>query len=358
MLSWNVLRPSAPVPGRHGRDAVAVIRRLEPQEILTDRFGRVVRYLRVSVTDRCNLRCSYCMPNGPEHWEALEDHLTAAELERVLQVAARLGIDRVRLTGGEPLTRSDIVEIAERIGAIPGIRDLSITTNGVFLGRLAAPLRRAGVNRVNVSLDSLDPHVFASITGRDRHHDVLAGIEAAVAVGLDPVKLNIVALKGVNAGEVLDFVAFAAETGVMLRFIEEMPMGHDAWHPDQYLSCEAIRERIEAVYPLEPVDDVIGNGPARNFRVRGTATRIGFITPISASFCPACNRMRLTPDGFIRPCLSPCDEFDLRVPLRNGGDDDAIAEVFRRAMIIKPERHEFQWETPVVMFRTMSQIGG
>jgi cyclic pyranopterin phosphate synthase len=299
------------------------------------------------------------MPSGPDHWEPLADHLSAAEIERMLRVAADLGVERVRLTGGEPLTRPDIVEIAEGIGAIPGIHDLSLTTNAVFLSKLALPLRRAGVHRVNISLDSLDPDVFASITGGDRHHEVMAGIEAAVAAGFDPVKLNIVALKGVNGDEILDFVAFARETGVLLRFIEEMPMGMaDAWRPEQYLSCEAIRQRIEETYALEPVDGTIGNGPERIFRIRGSDTRIGFITPMSDSFCPACNRMRITPDGFVRPCLSPCDEFDLRAPLRNGGGDEAIAEVFRRAMTIKPERHEFQWETPVVMFRTMSQIGG
>ena len=328
--------------------------------LLSDPFGRRVHYLRVSVTDRCNLRCSYCMPEGPDVWESLTDQLTPAEIERVLRVAAALGVDRVRLTGGEPLTRPDLLEIATRVGAIPGIRDLSLTTNGIFLDRLAVPLRQAGVRRVNISLDSLDPHTFAEITGRDRHAAVLSGIEAALAAGFDPVKLNIVALAAVNGHELLDFVAFARETGVILRFIEEMPMGTaGAWHPDRYLSCATIRERIEAVYPLEPVaGPEIGNGPAEHFRIRGTDTRIGFITPISANFCPACNRMRITPDGFIRPCLSPCDEYDLKAPLRQGGDDQAIAAVFRQAVAGKPERHHFQWDTPVVQFRTMSQIGG
>jgi cyclic pyranopterin phosphate synthase len=336
-----------------------VINRSVPPAPLIDQFGRRIRYLRISVTDRCNLRCSYCMPSGPEEWEPLADHLTALEIERVIRVAAPLGIERVRLTGGEPLLRPDLVEIAERIGAVPGIHDLSLTTNGVFLARHAAALRRAGVNRLNVSLDSLDPAVFKSITGRDRHHDVLAGIEAAIQVGMTPVKLNIVALKGVNGTEILDFVAFARETGVLLRFIEEMPMGtSEAWRPDHYFSCEAIRRQIDAAYPLEAVDGVIGNGPAQTYRIRGTSTLIGFITPISDNFCPACNRMRITPDGFIRPCLSPCDELDLRHALRNGGGDEAIGALFRRAMTIKPERHAFQWQEPVVMFRTMSQIGG
>ena len=336
-----------------------MIQRPEPTTSLIDQFGRRIRYLRVSVTDRCNLRCSYCMPAGPEEWEPLADHLTALEIERVIRVAARLGVERVRLTGGEPLLRPDLVEIAARVAAVPSIIDLSLTTNGVFLARQAAALRRAGVDRVNVSLDSLDPAAFKSITGRDRHHEVLAGIEAALAVGMTPVKLNIVALKGVNGAEILDFVAFARETGVRLRFIEEMPMGTaEAWRPDHYLSCEAIRREIDAVYPLEPVDGVDGNGPAETYRIRGTDTVIGFITPISANFCPACNRMRITPDGFIRPCLSPCDELDLRHPLRNGGGDPAIEALFRRAMAIKPERHSFQWQEPVVMFRTMSQIGG
>lgn len=336
-----------------------MIHRPEPPAPLIDQFGRRIRYLRVSVTDRCNLRCSYCMPAGPPEWEPLADHLTAPEIEQVIRVAARLGVERVRLTGGEPLLRPDLVEIAERIGAIPGINDLSLTTNGVFLARHAAALRSAGVNRVNVSLDSLDPAVFKNITGRDRHHEVVAGIEAAVRVGMKPVKLNIVALKGVNGSEILDFVAFAGETGVLLRFIEEMPMGTtEAWRPDQYFSCEAVRRQIETVHPLEPVDGISGNGPAHTYRIRGTDTLIGFITPISANFCPDCNRMRITPDGFIRPCLSPCDELDLRHALRNGGGDEAIEGLFRRAMTIKPERHAFQWQEPVVMFRTMSQIGG
>ncbi len=299
------------------------------------------------------------MPGGPDEWEPLDDQLTPAELERVIRVAAKLGVERVRLTGGEPLLRPDLVEIAERVGAIPGIRDLSITTNGVFLAGLAARLRRAGVNRVNVSLDSLDPAVFKIITGRDRHHDVLAGIEAAVTAGMAPVKLNIVALRGVNGNELLDFLTFARETGVFLRFIEEMPMGTaEAWRPDRYLSCQEIKQRIEEVVALEPTAGVIGNGPAQTYRISGTDTLIGFITPISANFCPACNRMRITPDGYIRPCLSPCDELDLRHPLRNGGGDEAIAALFRRAVTIKPEHHEFQWQRPVTMFRTMSQIGG
>jgi cyclic pyranopterin phosphate synthase len=300
------------------------------------------------------------MPDGPDAWEPLADQLTPEEIERVIRVAAELGVDRVRLTGGEPLVRPDLVEIAARIGAIAGIRDLSLTTNGVFLDRLAAPLRRAGVRRLNVSLDSLDRHTFARITGRDRHDQVLTGIEAALTAGFYPVKLNIVALAAVNGHEVRDFVDYARRTGVFLRFIEEMPMGTaGAWHPDRFLSCEAIRREIEAVYPLEPLaDSGIGNGPARTYQIRGTDTRIGFITPISANFCQACNRMRITPDGFIRPCLSPCDEYDLKQPLRNGGGDRAIADVFRQAIGGKPERHEFQWDTPVVKFRTMSQIGG
>ena len=329
-------------------------------EPLVDGFGRRVHYLRVSVTERCKLRCSYCMPEGPDAWEPLSDHLTPAEIERVLRVAADLGVDRVRLTGGEPLTRPDLLEIAARVGAIAGIRDLSLTTNGVFLDRLAVPLRRAGVHRLNVSLDSLDRHTFARITGRDRHAEVLAGIAAALAAGFHPVKLNIVALAAVNGHEVLDFVAFALRTGVLLRFIEEMPMGTaGAWQPDRFLSCAAIQQQIAGAYELEPAaDSGIGNGPAHTYRIRGTDTLIGFITPISANFCAACNRMRITPDGFIRPCLSPCDEYDLKAPLRNGGDDAAIAQVFRQAVTDKPERHQFQWDTPVVQFRTMSQIGG
>ena len=337
-----------------------MIRRREPTELLIDAFDRRIRYLRVSVTDRCNLRCSYCMPEGPDAWEPLESQLSAPEIERVLRVAADMGVERVRLTGGEPLTRPDIIEIAARIGTISGIQDLSLTTNGVFLDRLAEPLKKAGVNRVNVSLDSLDPHTFEAITRRDRQREVLAGIDAAVAAGMAPVKLNIVALAGVNGDEILDFVAYARKTGVHLRFIEEMPIGTaGAWHPERYLSCETIRQRIEAVHPLEPVGEgPIGNGPARTYRIRGTATLIGFITPISDNFCRDCNRMRITPDGFIRPCLSPCDEHDLKAPLRGGGDDQAIAAVFRRAVGVKPERHDFQWQSPVVHFRTMSQIGG
>lgn len=336
-----------------------MICRPDPPDELIDSFGRRIRYLRVSVTDRCNLRCSYCMPTGPDRWEPLGKHLSAVEIERVLAVAAGLGVERVRLTGGEPLTRPDIVEIAGRIARIPGITDLSLTTNGVSLDRLAGPLRRAGLHRVNVSLDSLDPRVFAGITGRDRHRQVLAGIEAAVACGLEPVKLNIVALKGINGNEILDFVSYGIEKGVILRFIEKMPMGMaDAWRPDHYLSCEDIRREIDKRYPLESLAENHGCGPARLYRVRGTGTEIGFITPMSDSFCAECNRMRITADGFVRPCLSPCDELDLRSPLRGGGGDEEITRVFRRAMAIKPERHDFQWDTPVRMLRTMSRIGG
>ena len=327
-----------------------------PVSALIDPFGRRVEYVRLSVTDKCNMRCFYCIPEGFKGFEEPENWLRFDEIERLMAAFASLGVRRVRLTGGEPLVRRNLPELAARLSAIDGIRDLSLSTNAALLRQHAAALKDAGVSRINVSLDSLDPERFREITRGDLE-PVLAGLKEACRVGLSPVKINMVAMKGVNDGEFEAMVDFCLENGFTLRLIETMPVGdtgRDA--TDRYLDLQEVRERLATRYELIP-DVMPGGGPARYVRVGGTELRIGFITPISQHFCETCNRVRLAVDGTLYLCLGQEDKVEFRPMLRDGASQEELREAIVRALALKPERHEFR-ERPEQVIRIMSQTGG
>jgi cyclic pyranopterin phosphate synthase len=324
---------------------------------LIDSFGRAIEYLRLSVTDRCDLRCSYCLPKGHDDFTEPEQWLTFDEIERVVHAFAELGVRRVRLTGGEPLTRRDLPELAARLRAIPGLDDLSLSTNAVQLKRHARALAAAGVRRINVSLDSLKPTRFATITGGGKLAKVLAGLAAAKDAGFRPIKINMVAMRGVNDDEIDDMVRFCIEQDFTLRLIETMPLGDTGrLATDHYLDLQEVRRRLEQRFELLPAI-ASGGGPARYVRVAGTELRIGFITPISQHFCASCNRVRLAADGTLYMCLGQNDRAELRPLLRAGASQAELGAALRAAIARKPERHEFR-EAPLKVVRFMSQTGG
>ncbi|MFO8155880.1 MAG: GTP 3',8-cyclase MoaA [Thiohalospira sp.] len=325
---------------------------------LVDPFGRTIDYLRISLTDRCDLRCTYCMPEGFRDFESPDEWLTVDELERVVAAFGRLGTQRIRLTGGEPLVRRELTDIAGRLGVLPGIEDLSLSTNAVRLARFAEPLRAAGIRRLNVSLDTLRPDRFKATTGGGRLDKVLDGLMAAKAAGFGPIKINAVAQKGINDDEITDLVDFCLEHGFTLRFIETMPVGStgQSAEADHYLDLGEVRRQLEDRYELLPAT-MPGGGPARYVQVAGSDLRIGFITPISRHFCESCNRVRLGPDGMLHLCLGDEANHDLRTPLRAGISDAELEAQIRRAIAIKPERHEFR-DNPDKIVRFMSMTGG
>jgi cyclic pyranopterin phosphate synthase len=324
-----------------------------------DHFSRPINYLRVSVTDRCNLRCVYCMPPEGIELRAHEEILTLEEMARVVEAAATLGISKIRLTGGEPLARLGLADLVRMIAAVPGIDDVSMTTNGTLLTRHADELAAAGLRRVNISLDTLRPERFRRITRRGTLSDVWAGIKAAERAGLRPIKLNAVVIRGLNEDEVTDFARMTLDSARHVRFIEVMPLGANAaWAGDGYVPMSEVRARIEATLgPLEPVGGPAGNGPARYYRLAGAAGTLGFITPVSEHFCFACNRLRLTADGKLRPCLLSDAEIDLRAPLRSGTSLEALADLLRTGILHKPGGHHLaQGQAPSA--RVMAEIGG
>jgi cyclic pyranopterin phosphate synthase len=324
---------------------------------LADAFGRRIEYLRLSVTDRCDLRCSYCLPKGFNDFEEPADWLAFDEIERVVAAFTALGVYRVRLTGGEPLVRRGIAELAGRLSALAGLADLSLSSNCTRMEKLARPLVQAGVRRLNVSLDSLRPDRFAAITGGGRLDKVLCGIEAAAEAGFAPIKVNTVALSGVNEDEIGDILAFCAERGFTLRLIETMPMGETGREAtSRYLDLQTVRRQLEQHYDLIP-DLMPGGGPARYYRLAGTETRIGFITPISQHFCDTCNRVRLTVDGSLYMCLGQEHRYELRPLLRAGATATDLVAHLRQAVTLKPQRHEFR-EKPGQVVRFMAMTGG
>ncbi len=323
--------------------------------MLVDPFGRTIEYLRLSVTDRCDLRCTYCLPAGFREFEEPAHWLNFDEIERLLAAFARLGLKRVRLTGGEPLLRRDLPELARRIAALPGIEDLSLSTNATQLARHAQALRAAGVMRLNVSLDSLRADRLAQIAGRDVLEQVLAGLDAAQAAGFAPIKINMVAMRGVNEDEIPAMVDFCIARGFVLRLIEAMPMGETGRNA-AFLDLQPVKERLRREYGL--VDGVLpGGGPARYLRSADGRFSVGFITPLSQHFCATCNRVRLTVDGTLYLCLGQEDKVELRPLLRGGADDTAIEHALRAAIARKPERHTFR-EHPQKLLRFMSVTGG
>ena len=324
--------------------------------MLQDRFGRAVEYVRLSVTDRCDLRCSYCIPKGFKDFAEPEDWLTFAEIERVIGAFVRLGARRVRLTGGEPLLRRGVVDLAARLAALPGLRDLSVSTNGTQLARLAGPLKAAGVGRVNVSLDSLRRECMAEVTGRDCLPQVLDGLKAAKAAGLTPIKLNMVLLPGVNDQDVESMAAFCIEHGFILRLIEAMPMG-DSGRSVGYLDAQGVLARLRARFDLRPQTVSLGGGPARYWATADGRFTLGVISPISQHFCATCNRVRLSVDGTLYMCLGQEESVALRPLLRAGISDTELENVIRDAIELKPERHEFR-EQPGKVVRIMAKTGG
>mgnify|MGYP001394908123 CR=1 FL=1 len=322
--------------------------------MLIDRFGRRIEYLRLSVTDRCDLRCAYCIPEGFKGFEEPAHWLTFDEIERLISLFAGLGLRRLRLTGGEPLLRRDIVELSPRLAAIPAIEDLSISTNATRLADMAADLKAAGVTRLNVSLDSLRPERVEKINGRPVLEKILAGLGAGRAAGFSPIKVNMVAMQE-NADEIDDIVAYCMERGFVLRLIEVMPMG-DTARKMGYVDLQPVKARLMQRFGL--VDTVLsGGGPARYLGTPDGRFTVGFITPISQHFCETCNRVRLTVDGVLHLCLGQEERMDFRALMRGGASDGEVTEAIRRAIDLKPERHEFV-EAPQKLVRFMNMTGG
>jgi len=322
---------------------------------LTDRFGRVIEYLRLSVTDRCDLRCTYCMPEGFKGFEEPADWLTFDEMERLIGIFGRLGVGKIRLTGGEPLLRRNLPDLAARLSALPGINDLSLSTNATQLAKHAQQLKQAGVARINVSLDSLQSDRVEQISGRPVFDKVMAGLLAAKDAGFSPIKINMVAMLGVNDDEIDEMVSFCIKHDFVLRLIEAMPMG-DTGRNTQYLDLQPVKLRLQERFGL--MEKVMpGAGPARYLSSPDGKFSVGFITPISQHFCDTCNRVRLSVDGTLYMCLGQEEKFEFRPLLRGGATDFEIEQAIRAAIELKPERHEFR-ESPQKVVRFMSMTGG
>jgi len=322
---------------------------------LLDPFGRSINYLRISVTDRCNLRCIYCMPPEGVPQMSHSEILSYEEIRTVVRAAAELGINKIRLTGGEPLVRAELPKLIKMLSRIEGIQELSLTTNGTLLKNYALELRQAGLSRINLSLDTLKPDRFRYITRLGRLKDVLEGISAAKKAGFDPVKINAVVMQGINDDEILDFARMTCEEGCHVRFIELMPFKGMA----EFVPSVEVRQRISLLGKLEPCPSITGNGPARYYRLAGAKGTIGFISPLTElPFCSRCNRIRLTPDGRLRPCLLGEDEIDLRMPLRNNASTEELRRLILKAVASKPEHHHLEGGNGRPVKRKMSQIGG
>jgi cyclic pyranopterin phosphate synthase len=327
---------------------------------LVDGWARHIESLRISVTDRCNFRCVYCIPEQDIEWLPRARLATLEELARIARVAVACGVRKLRLTGGEPLLRKDLPVLVRALAGLPGLEDLALTTNGTELPRLAAALRDAGLERVNVSLDSLDRETAARLAQRDVLPAVLAGIDAAEAAGLVPISINCVVIRGMNDGEAVAFARFARERGFEVRFIEFMPLEHgQRWGADTLVPGHELRARVEAVFPLLPAPDQDPHAPSRDWVFAdGAPGRVGFIDSVTAPFCSTCNRIRLTADGKLRTCLFSLREHDLLGPLRAGASDDDLARLLAAAVATKELKHHITDGLFVKPARTMSQIGG
>jgi cyclic pyranopterin phosphate synthase len=328
-------------------------------DALRDSWGREIKSLRISVTDKCNFRCRYCMPAEGLEWLERDELLTFEEVARLVRVLARMGVDEVRLTGGEPLVRRKLPDLVRMLAATPGVRDLSLTTNGVLLDRFAGPLVDAGLRRVNVSLDSLSHVRFAEITRRDALDRVLAGLAAAERFPeLRPIKVNCVAIRGFTETEVPALAELARRKPYVVRFIEFMPLDADeVWRGDDVLTGDEIRALIEECWPLEELP-AKPSSTARRFRFADGAGEIGFINPVSEPFCSTCDRIRLTADGQLRTCLFSRREWDLKTPLRDGSSDERLEALIRFAVAHKELKHKINDPGFVRASRSMSQIGG
>lgn len=325
---------------------------------ISDSFSRPINYLRISVTDRCNLRCLYCMPAEGIKTLPHRDILSYEEIYFVVRAAAELGISKIRLTGGEPLVRAQLTKLVQMLTEIEDVDDLSLTTNGILLSRHADELKSAGLKRVNVSLDSLQPERFRQITRLGRLDDALGGIETAWIAGFSPIKINMVVMRGKNEDEILDFARITVDKGWHVRYIELMPVGENQQTWDvAFVPVTEIGERIESLGALEPCT-LDGNGPAKYFRLPQAKGTIGFISPVSEHICFKCNRLRLTADGKLRPCLlSDENEIDLREPLRQGASAEDIKQLIEKVIEAKPAGHNLNLGV-TARSRNMSQIGG
>lgn len=324
---------------------------------LSDSFNRPINYLRISVTDRCNLRCIYCMPPEGISLNGRENILTYEEIVSVVEAAATIGITKVRITGGEPLIRPDLVGLIKKLSAITGIDDLSLTTNGILLARYARELKEAGLRRVNVSLDSLKPDKFRFIARAGELEEVLKGIETAHEVGLIPVKINMVVLRGINDDEILDFGRKTLEGDWNVRFIELMPFGEQQVASDYLVPVGEIKEKLSVLGTLLPASHNSGGGPARYYRFPQALGTIGFISPVTEHFCISCNRLRLTANGMLRPCLLDEYEVNLRDQVRCGGTLKEIAGIIKETALCKPEGHKLAAGV-VPKGKSMTEVGG
>ena len=326
---------------------------------LTDGFSRPITYLRVSVTDKCNLRCVYCMPETGLPWLQRDEILSYEEIAAIVAAAATAGVRSIRLTGGEPLVRRDLHRLVAAIAGTPGIDDVALSTNGLLLEDQLPKLRDAGLARVNVSLDTLRPDRFEAIARRPGVNAVLRGIDAAIALGLAPVKINCVIIRGTNDDELAELAALTHDRSVFVRFIELMPVADNLeLQRNAYVSSEEILERLSALGALHPVLGPGGNGPARYFAFDGAAGAVGVISPLSHDYCERCNRVRLTADGRLRLCLFGDHAVNLRTPLRAGATTEELADLLRSAMLIKPERHHLRLGEASSRMRAFSEIGG
>jgi cyclic pyranopterin phosphate synthase len=320
---------------------------------------RPINYLRLSVTDRCNLRCTYCMPEEGCAFVPHEEILTYEEMLHLVKLSVQSGIRKVRLTGGEPLVRKGFLGFLQRLCTIEELNEVTLTTNGVLLKGFAADIKDCGICRINVSLDSLKAERFSHITGRDFFERVWQGIQEADRLGFSPIKINMVALRGINDDEILDFARLTLEKPYHVRFIEFMPVGaQNCWSWEKFISTDEIRRRIETLGTLRPIKADRFGGPAERFALEGSKGEIGFIGALSNHFCTQCNRLRLTAEGHLRSCLFSEREIDIKSPLRNGNDDGHLLELIRLAMESKPEDHGPLGQGPRKCVRQMSTIGG
>jgi len=326
---------------------------------LLDGFSRPITYLRVSVTDKCNLRCVYCMPEGGLPWLRRDEILSYEEIAEIVRAAAAVGVCSIRLTGGEPLVRRDLHHLVAAIAAIPGIDDIALSTNGLLLEEQVAGLASAGLRRINLSLDTLRPERFEAIARRPGLDAVLRGLDAAIAAGLAPMKLNCVVMRGRNDDELADFAALTRDRPLYVRFIEVMPVHENLeLQKDTYVSSAEVLERLSEIDDLQPVPGPSGNGPARYFGFPNAAGAVGVISPLSHDYCDRCNRVRLTADGRLRLCLFGDHALDLRSPLRSGASTDDLSGIFRSGMLIKPARHHLRLGETASRMRAFSEIGG
>jgi GTP 3',8-cyclase len=330
------------------------------KNILSDRYGRQLTYLRLSVTDRCNLRCKYCMPQINFSWLPHDSILTYEEILKICRTLAVMGVTKVRLTGGEPLVRRDLISLAERLTEIDGFTEICITTNGVLLEKYADGLFKAGIRHINISLDSMDPERFAYITGFNLFDHVWRGIEKALEKGFSPIKINAVIIKGINDNEITAMAGLSLKYPLQVRFIEFMPVGHDIfWNPDRFISCDKIRNQVEDAFgKLSPLHKSHSAGTASEYMLDNAPGSLGFIGALSHHFCESCNRLRLTAEGRLRLCLFSDEEVDVKKALQQGLNPDELALFFRQAVLKKPKGLNFLDKEALSCTRSMSSIGG